>query len=112
MQEAVDQAWHPFDITAIATRMTDRSILVAHTAQHCYFHCLLFFSLFAFMFPDCINCRPFSAIIQLSRVDKMPLAGGSLVGLLLEGLVGVDPLALNTFTISAKQPEIDEWCIM
>lgn len=52
------------------------------------------------------------SIDKLSRVDKMPLAGESLVELLLEGLVGVEPLALNTFTMSAKQPGVGQGCIM
>ena len=43
---------------------------------------------------------------QLSRVDKLQLSGESLVGLPLEGLVGVGPLVLHVSLVSAKQPEV------
>lgn len=44
--------------------LTGRSMLIAHTAQHCYYHCLLFYSLFACMLPDCVNCGPFSGSLN------------------------------------------------
>ena len=48
---------------------------------------------------------------QLSTVDRLRLLGGSLEGLLLEGLVGVGPLVLHVSLVSAKKPGVAHMCI-